>query len=222
MYLTFDHVNFAYATNELLILRDISFSVERDEIMAILGESGCGKSTLLRLISGFEMPLAGSIYLNGRCLAHGSKHFVPAEHRGIGMVFQDYALFPHMTVFENIRFGLKGIRKEQDLRVTHVLSLVRMEEYGARFPHELSGGQQQRVALARSIAPNPSLILLDEPFSNLDAHLQEEIRREIRYIVAAADMTTLFVTHDKADVHAIADTVIHLEGGTIDTWERVS
>jgi iron(III) transport system ATP-binding protein len=204
-------VSFTYAGSSDLILQDVSLDVGQGEIVGLLGPSGSGKSTLLRLIAGLEAPTAGRIAVCGKTVADRTT-FVPPERRGIGMVFQDYALFPHMTVARNIEFGLHRIpRGERKQRVRQMLELVQLPEYGSRYPHELSGGQQQRVALARALAPKPSLLLMDEPFSNLDAALKADIRRELRDILRRAEMACLFVTHDREDVEAICDRSITID-----------
>ncbi|MDQ7034800.1 MAG: ABC transporter ATP-binding protein [Anaerolineae bacterium] len=153
------------------VVKNISFAIETGEFLTLLGPSGCGKTTTLRLIAGFEQPDSGSICINGQIVAN-QNDFIPAEKRKVGMVFQDYALFPHLSVIDNIAFGLNGQRKEKQKRADAMLELVGLSDFGDRMPYELSGGQQQRVALARALAPQPDIVLLDEPFSNLDAALQ--------------------------------------------------
>ncbi|WP_342433358.1 ABC transporter ATP-binding protein [Neobacillus sp. FSL H8-0543] len=196
---------FTYSRKGTPIIDDFSFSLNTGEIVGVLGQSGSGKSTLLRLISGLEMPTKGTITIAGKPVV-GKHIFVQPEDRGVGMVFQDYALFPHMTVKENILFGLSRMaRKGWKQRVQEMLELVHMEEFGDRYPHELSGGQQQRVALARALAPKPKILLMDEPFSNLDADLKESIREELLSILKKANITCMIVTHDRKDVEAICD-----------------
>lgn len=208
MFLSIEHLYFKYRNSKKYILNDFNMNIDRGDILSILGESGSGKSTILRLIAGLEEPNKGSIKLNKQILADDSNYILP-EKRQIGMVFQDYALFPHMTVSKNIIFGLDRMnRKEKNKRLNEVLKLIDMVEYKDRYPHELSGGQQQRVALARAIAPQPSVLLMDEPFSNLDSELKSKIRKELKSILNKADITTIFVTHDKEDVKAIANKVI--------------
>src|SRR5687767_13349582 len=168
--------------------------VERGEFVALLGPSGCGKTTLLRLIAGFEAPDAGEIRVADRTVADAST-WVPPERRRVGMVFQDYALFPHLTVAENVGFGVP--RRERAAKVSGALALVGLEGYGRRYAHELSGGQQQRVALARALAPRPELVLLDEPWSNIDPLLRQSMRDELAEILRAADVTVVLVTHDR-------------------------
>lgn len=198
-------LTFSFSRKENPVICDFSFSMEKGEIVGILGQSGSGKSTLLRLISGLEMPMKGIIKIDGTMVV-GENVFIQPEDRGIGMVFQDYALFPHMTVRDNILFGLSRIpRKNRKQRVDEMLELVHMENFGNRYPHELSGGQQQRVALARALAPKPNVLLMDEPFSNLDADLKESIREELGMILKKANMSCIMVTHDRNDVEAICD-----------------
>lgn len=214
MYLTIKDLTFKYRGAASDTLKDINIEIKHGEVVAVIGKSGSGKSTLLRLITGLEVPVKGIIKVNDNTLV-SDNIFIQPEKRGVGMVFQDYALFPHLTVNDNIAFGLKGNIKEKKIRVEEVLEIVDMEEYGKRYPFELSGGQQQRAALARSLAPKPDLLLLDEPFSNLDQHLREKIRLEINEIVKKEGVTTIFVTHDKSDVLAIADKAILIDNGKI-------
>jgi len=198
-------LTFSFSRKEIPIINNFSFSMEKGEVVGILGQSGSGKSTLLRLISGLEMPMKGTIKIAGTTVVSEGV-FIHPEERGVGMVFQDYALFPHMTVKDNILFGLSRLpRKQRKSRVDEMLELVQMESFEKRYPHELSGGQQQRIALARALAPKPNILLMDEPFSNLDADLKESIREELGVILKKADMTCIMVTHDRKDVEAICD-----------------
>ncbi len=214
MYVKVENLDFKYTSDEE-VLYDITFTMNEGEVVAILGSSGSGKSTLLRLLSGLEIPNQGSIVIDEKTLC-SAEHFVECERRSVGMVFQDYALFPHMTVAKNIAFGLKGITKEaKSNRVDEMLKLVNMEEKKHVYPHELSGGHQQRIALARALAPSPSILLLDEPFSNLDADLKLKIRQELRLIMKTTQMTAIFVTHDYDDAAEIADRIVYLENGHI-------
>ena len=191
----------------------VSFQLEKGKNYAIVGESGSGKTTLTRLITGLEKPSYGEIELNDE-LVNSDTTFIAPEKRKVGMVFQDYALFPHLSVFENIAYGLdKGFHKND--RVAEVLGLVGLQGFEKRYPHQLSGGQQQRVALARAIAPKPSLLILDEPFSNLDASLRNELRNELFSIIKKANTTTIFVTHDTEDALAVADEVLVLRNGKL-------
>ncbi|MEM9260501.1 MAG: ABC transporter ATP-binding protein [Bacteroidota bacterium] len=192
-------------------LADCSFKLERGKICAVIGASGCGKSTLLRLIAGLERPDAGKVSLNDQVVSSTSYH-LPPQKRNVGFVFQDYSLFPHLTVAQNIGFGLNS---HQQTRVTALLDTIKMPTYGRRYPHQLSGGQAQRVALARTLAREPALLLLDEPFSSLDTHLKAELRREIGRIMLENDMTTLFVTHDIFDAIDLADEILFLADGQL-------
>ena len=177
------------------------------EIVSILGASGCGKTTLLRLIAGFEPPTSGSVHILGTEMSSASG-LVPPDRRGIGMVVQEYALFPHMTVERNITFGLQNLDGSQrGERVDEVLDLVSLAGFGARYPYELSGGQQQRVALARTLAPNPAAVLLDEPFSNLDSTMRQRLRTEVEGILRIRRTAAIFVTHDREEAFAMADRV---------------
>lgn len=206
---------FGIKTQKKNTLKNFTITIAKGETVSILGESGSGKSTVLRLISGLEIPSSGTIKIDGKPVV--DRHtFVPPEKRGIGMVFQDYALFHHMTVAQNIQFGLKNMNKKEKIaRLKEVLTLVALKEYENKYPYELSGGQQQRVALARAIAPNPSLLLLDEPFSNLDTDLQSRIRDELKQIISQTGITSIFVTHDREDAKNIADRVVILHKGQI-------
>jgi len=215
MYVQIKGLNFKYKNSKEKILKDFTIEIEKGEIISILGESGSGKSTVLRLISGLEVPSSGLIRINDRVIVDNNTFVLP-EKRGIGMVFQDYALFPHLTAAQNIKFGLKKLNKKvKNKRLQEVLNLVNLEDFKDRYPYELSGGQQQRVALARALAPSPSLLLLDEPFSNLDADLQCKIREDLRKIIKQTGITSIFVTHDREDSKAIADRVVILKEGQI-------
>lgn len=208
-------VRFRYACAAQCAVSGVTFTVRAGEKVALVGASGCGKSTLLRLIAGLERPSHGVIAIGGHIVAD-ARTFVPAERRGIGYVFQDYALFPHMTVAQNIVFGLRSWGKHQkQQRCDELLSLISLEAYARAYPHELSGGQQQRVALARALAPQPAALLLDEPFSNLDAALHEGIRAQLAHMLSRARVTTICVTHDESDTIGLADRVLHLSGCAI-------
>jgi iron(III) transport system ATP-binding protein len=195
----------------------LSFTVESGRILALLGPSGCGKTTTLRLIAGFEMPDQGRIAIAGRTVADAERGIsVEPEARGVGIVFQDYALFPHLTTAQNVGFGLeRASREERRGRVARVLDLVDLTDFANRYPHELSGGQQQRVAVARALAPAPSLILLDEPFSNLDADLRAQMRDEVEKILRATGTTAILVTHDQEEAFVFADQVGVLHEGRL-------
>lgn len=205
-----------YAKGPSPAVRDLSFTVAEGETLAVLGPSGCGKTTLLRLIAGFEIPTRGIIRLGGRTVAGGGA-WVPPEQRGVGMVFQEYVLFPHLTVAQNIRFGLHHFPSEdRNRRTDDILSLVGLDGFQNRFPHELSGGQQQRVALARALAPNPIVVLLDEPFSNLDPDMRGRMRAEVGAILHRSGATTVLVTHDHEEAFAMADQVAVLNHGRLE------
>jgi iron(III) transport system ATP-binding protein len=195
---------------------EVSLEIEEGEILTLLGPSGCGKTTALRLIAGFEVPDAGSIRIKGIPVA-GPRCWVPPEKRGVGMVFQDYALFPHLTVGENVMFGLDRLpRGDRKGRAREVLGIVDLASVFDRFPHELSGGQQQRVAVARALAPSPVVVLMDEPFSNLDAHMRNQVRDEVLGILRGAGVTCILVSHDQRDALAISDRVAVMNHGRIE------
>jgi iron(III) transport system ATP-binding protein len=193
-------------------LDDFSLDVPPGSLLALVGPSGCGKTTALRVIAGFQRPESGRVTIHDMVVVGNGKD-VPPEKRNVGMVFQEYALFPHISVAENVGYGVRGADRVQ--RVHDVLKLVGLEDHGARFPHELSGGEQQRVALARALAPQPDVVLLDEPFSNLDAPQRERMRRELRKILKGAGATAVFVTHDQSEALAIADVIAIMRGGRI-------
>ena len=200
----------------------VSFAVEQGEIVGFLGPSGSGKTTLLRLIAGFETVSAGEVRIAGRLVSGPSDH-VPPERRNVGVVFQEYALFPHLTVLENVEFGLGSLpRPERKRRGQSALELVRLDGMEQRYPHELSGGEQQRVALARTLAPRPVTILLDEPFSNLDAAMKSEMRREVGEILKESGTTAVFVTHDREEAFAMADRVAVLQRGRLEQIDSPS
>jgi iron(III) transport system ATP-binding protein len=197
----------------------VSFGLPRGDIGVLIGPSGCGKTTLLRAIAGLERASGGDIRISRQVVGSAQLH-VPAEARRIGMVFQDYALFPHLDVGRNVAFGIDHLpRAERAARVAEVLALVGLPGTEKRMPHELSGGQQQRVALARALAPKPELLLLDEPFSNLDVDLRERLAHEIRGILKAAGATALFVTHDQLEAFAIGDVIGVMHEGHLHQWE---
>jgi iron(III) transport system ATP-binding protein len=210
------HLTKRFTNSQLAAVSDISFGLKDGEILALVGPSGCGKTTTLRLIAGLERPDCGQISLNGQVLASETA-FVPPERRGIGMVFQDHALFPHLTVFENVAFGLRG-RKPSEIRlaVRELLRLVGMETLASRYPHELSGGERQRVALVRALAPQPLLVLLDEPFSSLDADLRGEVREQVRGILKSMRATAIFVTHDQEEALYMGDRLAVLKRGHLE------
>ncbi|PJF39469.1 MAG: ABC transporter ATP-binding protein [Phototrophicales bacterium] len=196
-------------------LDGVNLTVRRGQLVALLGPSGCGKTTTLRLIAGFEWPDEGTIRINEREVAGENAH-IPPEQRRVGVVFQEYALFPHESVMGNIAFGLNGSKQEKSARVDAMLQLVGLTDLADRMPHELSGGQQQRIALARALAPQPEILLLDEPFSNLDAGLRMYMRAEIRAIIKQAGITAIFVTHDQEEALSIADAVAVMMDGRVE------
>jgi iron(III) transport system ATP-binding protein len=198
---------------DVVAVADVALDVHRGELLALLGPSGCGKTTTLRLIAGFERPDGGEVVLDGRVVG-GPDAFVPPERRRIGVVFQDYALFPHLTVEQNVAFGVRD-RARRATRVAEMLELVGLSGKAHRRPHELSGGEQQRVAIARALAPDPEVVLLDEPFSNLDAALRARVRDEVRDILRAAGATSIFVTHDQEEALSLADRVAVMRSGSI-------
>ncbi len=197
---------------DVVAVDDASLCVERGDVVALLGPSGCDKTTMLRLIAGFERPDAGTVEIGGAPAA-GAGAWLPPERRPVGMVFQDYALFPHLTVAENVGFGVS--RAERGARVPMLLALVGLCGLGERYPHELSGGQQQRVALARALAPAPEVVLLDEPWSNVDPHLREELRGEVTGILRPLGVTAVLVTHDREEAFSVADRIALVHEGTI-------
>jgi iron(III) transport system ATP-binding protein len=197
---------------EVAAVDSASLCVARGEIVALLGPSGCGKTTLLRLVAGFERPDGGSVTVAGRLVASPATWIAP-EARRVGMVFQDYALFPHLTVAGNVGFGLP--RRMRTSRVTELLAIVGLDGLGRRYPHELSGGQQQRVALARALAPSPELVLLDEPWSNVDPFLRESLRAEVAEIIRPLGVTVLLVTHDREEAFTIADRIALMRDGSV-------
>ena len=213
-----EHVTKRFGADRPPATDGLSFTVESGRILALLGPSGCGKTTTLRLIAGFETPDQGRIAIAGQTVADADRGIhVEPEARGVGVVFQDYALFPHLTIAQNVGFGLERTsRSERRARVAQVLDLVSLTDFAERYPHELSGGQQQRVAVARALAPAPALILLDEPFSNLDADLRAQMRDEVEKILRATGTTAIFVTHDQEEAFTIADQVGVLDQGRLE------
>ncbi|HLT18861.1 MAG TPA: ABC transporter ATP-binding protein [Thermomicrobiales bacterium] len=193
---------------------DLSLEIEPGEILALLGPSGCGKTTTLRLIAGFERPQAGEVRIAGQTVAGNT--FVPPEHRGVGMIFQEYALFPHLTVAKNIAFGLRALpRRERGQRLEELLEMTGLNGLADRYPYQLSGGQQQRVAMARALAPRPHVLLLDEPFSNLDTELRLAMRVEVRDLLKKLGTTAVIVTHDQQEAMTVADRMAVMLDGRI-------
>ncbi len=201
-----------------VIINDLSFTVAREQIVSLVGPSGCGKTTALRAIAGLEDIHAGQICLDGVVLS-APGNTLPPEQRHVGMVFQDYALFPHLTVSRNIAFGLHG-RDKAEIKdsVAQLLKLVRLEDHAMKFPHQLSGGQQQRVALARALAPNPRILLMDEPFSNLDTEMRRSLSREVRDILKARQTSAILVTHDQDEAFTVADVTGIMLDGKLQQW----
>ena len=218
--LTVEQIDVVYGSgNEAnRVVHDFSMTLDRGEIVCLLGPSGCGKTTVLRAIAGFEPISAGKILLDDRVLSVRDKMLAP-EERHIGMMFQDYALFPHLTIEKNIRFGLnKWNKKAATERVEEMLELVCLTQFMKRYPHELSGGQQQRIALARAIAPQPRLLLLDEAFSNLDVDTRERLAMEVRDILKKNQLSAILVTHHQSEALAMGDRVAWMHRGSLSRW----
>jgi sulfate/thiosulfate transport system ATP-binding protein len=195
-------------------IKDVSFSIEKGNLVGLIGPSGGGKTSLLRMLSGLENPDSGEIYLGGKLATH-----LPVQKRGIGFVFQNYALFKHLSVFENVAYGLRVLKKPKGYineRVAYLLNLMGLAGSELKFPHELSGGQRQRVAFARALAPEPQLLLLDEPFAAIDAKIRKELRLWLRNLIDQFKITTLFVTHDQDEAIEVADEIIIVQQGQIE------
>jgi iron(III) transport system ATP-binding protein len=219
--LELDAITLAYDTphGRRAVVDGLSLALARGDIGCLLGASGCGKTTALRAIAGFEPVRAGAIRLDGATIASPAVD-VPPERRRVGMMFQDYALFPHLSVADNVGFGLRRASKgERRARVADMLALVGLADAAGAFPHELSGGQQQRVALARALAPSPELLLLDEPFSNLDVDTRERLAFEVRDILKRTGHTAILVTHNQAEAFAIADRIGVMQHGRLAQWD---
>ena len=211
--LTFENVSQSYG--DVTAVRDVSFSARAGEVICLLGPSGCGKTTLLRLAAGVEAPLAGRILLD-RQEVSSTARLVPPEERGVGLMFQEYALFPHLSILDNVRFGLKRLDPKAAIaQAARALARVGLSEQAAKFPHMLSGGQQQRAALARALAPRPGILLMDEPFSNLDGRTREEVREGTIALLAEARATAVIVTHDAVEAMQVADRIILMRDGGV-------
>lgn len=211
-----DNVTKRFWPGPVEAVRELSIEVREGEILTVLGPSGCGKTTTLRLVAGFEVPDSGEVRIRGTAVA-GPRCWIPPERRGVGMVFQDHALFPHLMVGENVMFGLDHLpRADRKARAKDVLGIVDLGSVLDRYPHELSGGQLQRVALARALAPSPVVVLMDEPFSNLDAHLRNQVRDEVVGILRNTGVTCVLVSHDQRDALAISDRVAVMNHGKIE------
>lgn len=212
--LALDHVSHAYG--DTVVVRDVSLSVAPGEFMCLLGPSGCGKTTTLRIAAGLEVPAQGAVWVDGRKVAGGGGAFVPPEHRSVGFLFQDYALFPHLKVIDNVTFGIRHLPAEQRRgRAMKALERVGMAGHAEAYPHTLSGGQQQRVGLARSLAPEPRLMLLDEPFSGLDKRLRDQVRDETLHVLKETGISAMLVTHDPEEAMFMADTIALMRNGRI-------
>ncbi len=215
--LSIDNLTCRYDSTD--IIAGLSLKLNEGDIACLLGPSGCGKSTILRAIAGFHPASKGSISLRDQIISSENESLAP-EKRPVGMVFQDYALFPHMTIAQNIGYGLnKMSRNIRNKKITEMLELVNLSDFAQRYPHELSGGQQQRVSLARAMAPEPSLILLDEPFSNLDVELRKRLSLNIRDILKSLNMTAILVTHDQQEAFAMCDHIGVIKDGTVQQWD---
>jgi iron(III) transport system ATP-binding protein len=214
--LTVTNLTKHYSQSIYAAVEDVSFELKHGEILTLVGPSGCGKTTTLRLIAGLEHPDAGEIRIQERVIASRT-HFIPPEQRGVGMVFQDHALFPHLSVYHNIAFGLRGKKRNEGKQVVEeMLSLVGLSSLAHRYPHALSGGERQRVALARALAPQPVLLLMDEPFSSLDTDLRLEMREQVRGLLKSIHASVLFVTHDQEEAMYMGDRLAVFQKGHIE------
>jgi iron(III) transport system ATP-binding protein len=213
-------LSICYPQSRAAVLERLNLALVQGDIGCVVGSSGCGKTTLLRAIAGLVPVTSGSIDIGGERVA-GDGIEVPTEKRGVGLVFQDYALFPHLRINENIAFGLRDVpRRTRAARVQRLLELVGLQPYARKYPHELSGGQQQRVALARALAPSPKMLLMDEPFSNLDVELRARLGAEVRQILKESETSAILVTHDQQEAFAIADRVGVMHQGRLEQWDR--
>src|SRR5512143_3151308 len=218
MYLTLENITKIFPARgnvgEVTAVKGVNLDIDKGDLVTLLGPSGCGKTTTLRMIAGFEFPTEGTITLDGQEI-----NSLPSHKRDMSMVFQSYAIFPHLNVFENIAYGLNVQRLDRRAilkRVNRVLDLVHLEGYGDRAPGQLSGGQQQRVALARALVMEPKVLLMDEPLSNLDAKLREEMRTEIRRIQKSLNITSVYVTHDQIEAMTLSDRIVVMNAGIIE------
>jgi iron(III) transport system ATP-binding protein len=218
--LQLENVSIGYPGSDAPVVDALTLSLGQAEIGCIVGASGCGKTTLMRAVAGLMPVSAGRIVIGGALMSRAGQT-VPPEKRGVGLVFQDYALFPHLRIDENIGFGLRALgAAERRARIAQLLQLVGLDALARKYPHELSGGQQQRVALARALAPRPALLLMDEPFSNLDVEMRARLGAEVRQILKDSGTAAILVTHDQQEAFAIADTIGVMHGGTLEQWDR--
>ena len=207
-------INLGKSYGTVQVVNDISLNLDEYEFLSILGPSGCGKSTLLRLIAGLEVPSQGQIFLHGQEIS-GRKIILPPERRKFGMIFQDFSLFPHLSVKDNVEYGASGSKTEKQQRVYELLELVSLPHLATKMPHQISGGEQQRIAVARALAARPSLILMDEPFSNLDNQLRQQLRRDIREILKHEGVATVLVTHDQVEAITFSDRMLLMQKGKL-------
>ena len=208
-----ENVNVSF-DEKILILKDFVLNINKGKFVSILGTSGIGKTTLLRVISGFKRISSGYIRINGQLASSGFSH-MPPENRNLGFVFQDYALFPHLNVFENVGFGLGRKIKDRNVKIQNIVEMIDLKGHEKKYPNQLSGGQQQRVAIGRALAINPSAILMDEPFSNLDFSLKSILSNEVKKIIRSTGTTTIMVTHDEREAERLSDECYLLENGKI-------
>ncbi|HGC3906623.1 TPA: ABC transporter ATP-binding protein [Escherichia coli] len=219
--LSLNDVHVVYTRSRQVVLQGFSMSVHKGELVCLVGVSGCGKTTVLRTVAGLERLQQGEIFISQRCVAGAGIH-LPPEKRRVGMVFQEYALFPHLTVTQNVAFGLRHLPYElQHARVTELLKMVELLSCAKRYPHELSGGQQQRIALARALAPAPDILLLDEPFSSLDKQTSEYLVKEVRDLLRSSGQTALIVTHNESEALEISNRICIMTEGNISSVQSV-
>ena len=219
--LSLNDVHVVYTRSRQVVLQGFSMSVHKGELVCLLGVSGCGKTTVLRTVAGLERLQQGEIFISQRCVAGAGIH-LPPEKRRVGMVFQEYALFPHLTVTQNVAFGLRHLPYElQHARVTELLKMVELLSCAKRYPHELSGGQQQRIALARALAPAPDILLLDQPFSSLDKQTSEYLVKEVRDLLRSSGQTALIVTHNESEALEISNRICIMTEGNISSVQSV-